>query len=288
MRKTKPLASDRRGRAMMPGKMGKNLPMIAQQNPYASSNMSRSLSPYKKGGRVCKMSGGGDPEMEEMGYTQEGEGDDAVFRKSTYTGVPSTKEEAAPARRKSAVKVTVTKSSADNAQGLPSRSDEPMEEDTRGVSGRVSSKYKYKGTDADKQRNAKRLAEEIGITALSGGAGRLGIEALRVGRAANAARKLGLEKGNAAATGEGAAWGDLASSASSKLQNLVNKYKASEKSVKGNPDGYKKGGKIAKAAPTRYDRMQDAKLQKHEKEPMQIAHKAKKGGSFAKRNFSRR
>jgi len=61
-------------------------------------------------------------------------------------------------------------------------------EDTRGVSGMASRKYKFKGTDADKERNATNLAKELATTAALGGAGKVAQSAMRAGRAATAAR----------------------------------------------------------------------------------------------------
>jgi hypothetical protein len=61
-------------------------------------------------------------------------------------------------------------------------------EDTGAVSGMASRKYKFKGTDADKERNAKNLAKELAATAVLGGAGKVAQSAMRAGRAATAAR----------------------------------------------------------------------------------------------------
>ena len=218
------------------------------------ANLNR-FAGMKKGGIMKKRrfgSGGdtGDQDMENAGYDKSGEGEDAVYRKSSATGVTASNETSAP-KKEAAVKPkmaessrSLAKTSATTQQPDETKSGPP--EDTRGVSGMPSRKYVSKLTDQQKSDNADRLAKEAALMAVTGGAGTVARGVYRVGQAANKARKLGLEKGNAAATGEGAAWGDFSSSAATKGQNLRNRYRDSEKTIKKNPDGYKKGGAVMK------------------------------------------
>jgi len=68
--------------------------------------------------------------------------------------------------------------------------DSGPKENTRGVSGMASRKYVYKGTDADKERNATNLAKELATTAALGGAGKVAQNVYRGVKATAAARDL--------------------------------------------------------------------------------------------------
>jgi len=243
------------------------------------ANLNR-FAGMKKGGIMKKRrfgSGGdtGDQDMENAGYDKSGEGEDAVYRKSFSGGVKAGDETPAP-----------KKTAAEPVRSEPVRRTNEIEsgppEDTRGVSGMASRKYVSKLTDQQKSDNADRLAKEAALIAATGGAGTVARGVYRVGQAANKARKLGLEKGNAAATGEGAAWGGFSSSAATRGQNLRNRYRDSEKTIKKNPDGYKKGGMMkeskdmtGKEVAFMKKKGAPASMIKHEKAEMGMA----KGGS---------
>ena len=128
------------------------------------------------------------------------------------------------------------------------------QDDTSGVSG--SSNPRRMGFRRDmpsaarKDENAKNLAKELATTAVMGGAGKLAQNVYRVGKAANAARNLGLAKGNAAASGEGAAWGEFAQQGAPNSQKVLDKIsKANERKFakrREAENGMKKGGAIMK------------------------------------------
>lgn len=75
-------------------------------------------------------------------------------------------------------------------------------EDTRAVSGMASRKYKFKGTDADKERNAERIGKIGEAAALALPVGRVAKGVYDVGKAANAARRFGEAKNLAAPEAE--------------------------------------------------------------------------------------
>lgn len=180
------------------------------------ANLSR-FSGMKKGGIMKKrrFDNGGDVDMENDGYDKSGEGEDAVYRKSFATGVTASNE--TPAPKKAAAKpvrsepVRRTPSTPERATGdpagafdynedsdgkgtpRPARANAPTQqpdetkselpEDTRGVSGMPSRKYKNMPTDERKKENADRLAKELAVIGVTGGAGRLAYGALEAARA---------------------------------------------------------------------------------------------------------
>jgi len=330
MRKIKPLSSDRRGKAMMPGKMGRNLPMIAQQNPYASSNMSRSLSGYKKGGRVRKYAEAGEVDFDRDDSPEAQE----VERSYSAAGVTGSKDylKKTTAPKKAAVRKMDARASGDEAG--PFTYDEDSGSGKKTTSVRASSSAPAEdSSDGEGIRTTAKIAGGLGLGAAAlaaimsrGKSIPASIRAVRNSPAYTEARNIS-KMGPSASQKEGAARvvNTAKKKADEKADNLAKylaKYEegrspqAIARFIRENPNdpnvqrmitaqnrsmkpemrdmdvgteiGYKKGGKVAKVAPTRYDRIQDARLQKHGKEPMQIAHKAKKSGNFAKRKFSRR
>ena len=146
------------------------------------------------------------------------------------------------------------------SRSISDKSDMGPQDDTSGVSG--SSNPRRMGFRRDmpsaarKDENAKNLAKELATTAVMGGAGKLAQNVYRVGKAANAARNLGLAKGNAAASGEGAAWGEFAQQGAPNSQKVLDKIgKANERKFlkrreaerREAENGMKKGGAIMKS-----------------------------------------
>jgi hypothetical protein len=322
MKKTPSLVSDRRGKAMMPGKMGRNLPMIAQQNPYASSPMSKALSSgYKKGGRVRGYAEAGevDWERDENPEAQE------VERKSFSPGVSGSKDylKEAPVRK-----------------AAPKASKAEPKEEAKPV--RVSrSAPEEDSSDGEGVRNAAKVAGGLGLGAAAmaaimsrGKSIPASIRALRNAPAYTEAKNISKmapsfsQKEGASRAVKSIAKKDeqakldavsRANEAKAKSADNLARYEegrtpqAQAKWLRENPNdvnakrmvtsqsrsmskdardmdvgsemGYKKGGKVAKPKPTAYDRMQDSRLQQHENEPMGMAHKAvrkAKGGILEK------
>jgi hypothetical protein len=107
-------------------------------------------------------------------------------------------ENAEPERRSFAAGVS-RKAEAPKAKSFAKTSSKPISdtsdmgpqeapEDTRAVSGMASRKYKFKGTDVDKERNATNLAKELATTAVLGGAGKLAQNVYRGVKAVAAAK----------------------------------------------------------------------------------------------------
>jgi hypothetical protein len=209
------------------------------------ANLNR-FAGMKKGGmmKTRRFAAGG---LEDEGFDKSGEGEDTVYRKSFAGGVKMSDEAPAP---KAAPKAPVK--SASNS--ISDKSDMGPQDDTSGVSG--SSNPRRMGFRRDmpsasrKEENAQNLAKELATTAALGGAGKLAQNVYRVGKAANAARNLGLAKGNAAASGEGAAWGEFAQQGAPNSQKVLDKIsKANERKFakrREAENGMKKGGAILK------------------------------------------
>jgi len=162
--------------------------------------------------------------------------------------------------------------------------DSGPKEDTRGVGGMASRKYVYKGTDADKERNATNLAKELATTAALGGVGKLGQAVYRVGKAANVARHFGEAKQLAAP--EAAAWKEFAATPRKAIKTPS--AKKFEKQINSGEIALKKGGDVKnlfKGKETYGEELKEAKAIKSGKiSPKQYAmgekseEKMKKGG----------
>ena len=129
--------------------------------------------------------------------------------------------------------VSANKSIADKSEMGP-------QEDTGAVTGMASRKYKFKGTDADKERNATNLAKELVTTAALGGVGKLGQAVYRVGKAANVARHFGEAKQLAAP--EAAAWKEFAATPRKAIKTPS--AKKFEKQINSGEIALKKGGDV--------------------------------------------
>ena len=167
------------------------------------------------------------------------------------------------------------------------------QEDTRGVSGMASRKYVYKGTDADKERNATNLAKELATTAVLGGAGKLAQNVYRVGKAANAARSFGEAKQLAAPEAE--AWKEFAAMPRKAIKTPS--AKKFEKQINSGEIALKKGGdmknfkNLFKGKETYGEEMKEAKAIKSGKiTPKQYAmgEESEKSKKFAKGGSIRR
>jgi hypothetical protein len=245
MKKTSSLVSDRRGKAMMPGKMGRNLPMIAQQSPYASSPMSKALSSgYKKGGRVRGYQAAGevDWDRDENPEAQE------VERRTSASGVSGSKDylKEAPVR----------KAASKAAKEEPKEEAKPV---------RVSRRAPEEdSSDGEGVRKAAKIAGGVGLGAAAmaaimsrGKSIPASIRALRNAPAYTEAKNIS-KMAPTASQKEGAARAvkgfDKKAPSNEEFERMIN---AGEIALK-------KGGQVAKSKPTAYDRMQDSKMKKHE------------------------
>jgi hypothetical protein len=143
------------------------------------------------------------------------------------------------------------------------------------ATGMASRKYKFKGTDEDKERNATNLAKELATTAALGGAGKIaqnlyrastGLRTYRAGELAGpstklltgpkageyipASRQLPAPRGDSGAARSSSRWSDpdtyKANQAYDRLKNSnIIKKEARDMDV-GTKPGYKKGGTIKK------------------------------------------
>jgi len=311
MKKVSSLVSDRRGKAMMPGKMGRNLPMIAQQNAYASSPMSKALSGgYKKGGRVRKYAEAGEVDFDRDDNPEAQE----VERRTSAGGVTGSKDY---------FKETPARKSASKAAPKAEPKEEPKKEPKEAPVRASRSAPAEDSYDGEGVRTTAKIAGGLGLGAAAlaaimsrGKSIPASMRALRNAPAYTEARNIskmapstsqkegaaravsGMEKKKADALAryeEGrspsaqAKWlrenpNDVNAKRMVTAQNRSMKGEARDMDV-GTEMGYKKGGKISKARPTSYDRMQDSRLQQHENEPMGTAHKAvrkAKGGILEK------
>jgi len=274
MKKTSSLVSDRRGKAMMPGKMGRNLPMIAQQSPYASSPMGKALSSgYKKGGRVRGYAEAGEVDFDRDDNSEAQE----VERKSFSSGVSGSKDylKEAPARKAASKAAKAEPKEEPKKESKPVRAsrNEPAED----------------SSDGEGVRKAAKIAGGVGLGAAAmaaimsrGKSIPASIRALRNAPAYTEAKNIS-KMAPTASQKEGATRAvkgfDKKGPSNAEYERMINAGEF----------GYKKGGQVAKSKPTAYDRMQDSKMKKHENKPMGMAHKAvrKAKGGFAKRSFSR-
>jgi len=254
------------------------------------ANLNR-FAGMKKGGIMKKRrfdEGGDVGSLEDEGFDKSGDGEDTVYRKSFAGGVKMSDE--APAPKAAPAAKPALRNYGDEKDSGP-------KEDTRAVTG--SSNPRRMGfrrempSASRKEENAQNLAKELATTAAMGGAGKLAHSVYRVGKAANAARNLGLAKGNAAASGEGAAWGEFAQQGAPNSQKFLDKIsKANERKFAKRREaesGMKKGGAIMKnmfkGKETYGEEMKEAKAIKSGKiSPKQYAmgekseEKMKKGG----------
>ena len=260
---------------------------------FGGSDTEESLAPgqyrLKKGGMMKKR------KFDEGGETSAHEIDsDSRRAHGLYDEEPTPKSAAKVvpkvAKRKmddmGAQNVSANKSIADKSEMGP-------QEDTGAVTGMASRKYKFKGTDADKERNATNLAKELVTTAALGGVGKLGQAVYRVGKAANVARHFGEAKQLAAP--EAAAWKEFAATPRKAIKTPSGKK--FEKQINSGEIALKKGGDVKnfknlfKGKETYGEEMKEAKAIKSGKiTPKQYAmgEESEKSKKFAKGGSIRR
>ena len=153
------------------------------------------FSGMKKGGVMKKSAfmkkrrfdeGGDVDDLEQAGYSKEGEGEDTVYRKSFATGVSSKNSASTPAKK------PAKSVSDDGSYDRKEMRERPKYEDTSGTMARTPRSMGFRReapSDAQKDINADRFAKELALTALGGGVGQGVRGVYRAEQAAKAARE---------------------------------------------------------------------------------------------------